>query len=79
MELNEQQFIQGFNSGYLLAKHEPDMITLLLKDVKPVTSYIDGMKCGQIEYQQEREADLLNELELLRHKPTRERDSERNL
>lgn len=66
MELNEKQFIAGFNSGYILAKHEPTMLTSLLKDISPNTSYVQGMSSGQKEYEFEQTNDRLNELERLK-------------
>jgi len=46
MELNEKQFITGFNSDYLLSEHEPQMLTALLKNIQPVNSYITRMSFG---------------------------------
>jgi len=48
VELNEKQFITGFNSGYILAKYEPQMLTALLKDIRPINSYVQGISSGQI-------------------------------
>lgn len=79
MELNEQQFITGFNSGYLLAKYEPVMLTSLLKDIRPTTSYIQGMTYGQREYEQELMKDRLNDLNELRGKGSREKNLERDI
>ena len=74
MEQNELQFIRGFNSGYILAKHEPQMLSTLVKDLRPNTSYIAGMKGGQREYEQETMKDRLNELERLKNN-----DKEKNI
>ncbi len=51
MEIDESKFIKGFNAGYLLAQHEPSLITNLLKSVQPTTSYISNMSFGQKEYE----------------------------
>ena len=65
MERSEQLFIKGFNNGYMLAKHEPQMLDNLLREIRPNSSYIDGMKGGQLEYQQERLQNRVNEINKL--------------
>lgn len=76
MERSEQLFIKGFNNGYILAKHEPQMLDTLLKEILPNSSYIDGMKWGQLEYQQERLQNRVNEINLL-NKSNPELDKDR--
>lgn len=78
MEINEKQFIAGFNSGYTLAKHEPTLLTSLLKDISPVTSYTQGMSSGQKEYEIEQTNDRLNELKQLKA-PDKDITGERDL
>lgn len=53
MELNEKQFFKGFNQGYILAKYEPKLISILLKGSKDHNSYTNGIKHGQKEYELE--------------------------
>lgn len=50
MEINNKQFIIGFNSGYLLAKHEPDLLELIFNGVTNNLSYIIGVKQGKREH-----------------------------
>jgi hypothetical protein len=66
MELNETQFMAGFNSGYLLAQHEPLLLLTLLKNIKSTTSYIYGMSSGKQEFEIELTNKRLNALEQLR-------------
>jgi len=68
MKIDESKFIMGFNAGYLLAEHEPNMISNLLKDVQTTTSYISGMSFGQNEYELEQSKSQQNEIEKLRQK-----------
>lgn len=68
MELNEKQYTAGFNSGYILAKHEPTLLRSLLKEISPTTSYLRGMSSGQKEYEIEFTKNRLLELEKLREK-----------
>jgi len=60
MEQDEKQFVAGFNSGYLLAKFEPTIISNLLKNSHPLTTYIQGLTSGQQEYFIEREYEISN-------------------
>ncbi|MBK7694834.1 MAG: hypothetical protein IPP06_14485 [Saprospiraceae bacterium] len=68
MEINEKQYIAGFNSGYLLAEYESRMITILLKDVHPINSYISGMTNGQKKHEQDHPKAHLSELDNIRQK-----------
>lgn len=68
MELDEKQLIIGFNHGYLIAKHEPKLLSLLLRDIKPENSFVHGMKSGQTEYELEQQKNKLQELTQLRNK-----------
>jgi len=78
MENKEKQFINGFNSGYTLAKYEPQLLNNLLTENNPVTSYIDGMKHGKIEFEKEHLQTRLEELSALRRKdPELDRDIEK--
>ena len=76
MEINEKQFIAGFNSGYILAEHEPNMLSILLKHVQPVNSYISGMTNGQKMYEQDYSKANLIELDNIRQKGKVEIDRE---
>jgi len=72
MELNEKQFIAGFNSGYLLAEYEPVLLTSLLSNISPINSYISGMSFGQKEFELEHR---LDEISKLRNGLNRSKDS----
>jgi hypothetical protein len=74
MEINEKQFIAGFNSGYILAEHEPQLLTSLLSNIKPLTSYLSGMLFGQHEYELWQTKIQLNELEQIRQKERDQRE-----
>lgn len=74
MELNEKQFIAGFNSGYLLAKFEPNLSTSLLNKISPVNSYISGMIFGQKQWEQNHSKHKLDELKQIRQNKMNERE-----
>lgn len=66
MENNEKLYTKGFNRGYILAKFEPQILDSLLNGIRPITPFINGMKFGQIEYQQELLRDRINEIDNLK-------------
>ncbi len=76
MELNEKQFISGFNSGYLLAQYEPEMLTSLLTQIRPENSYISGMTFGKREYELELQTNQLDDLGNIRIKGKDSREAE---
>lgn len=67
-----QDYQKGFNEGYLLAKHRPD-ISDGLKGLHPDTPRLEGMKDGQTEYEYE----CLKQKEALQNKNAKnqERDT----
>ncbi len=77
MELNEKQFITGFNSGYLLAEFEPQMLTNLLEQIRPINSYISGMTFGRKEFELNKIRGQLNELEQIRQKSKRDKQRDK--
>jgi hypothetical protein len=78
MEVNEKQFIAGFNNGYLLAEYEPQILNSILQNIKPDNSYVFGLTFGQKEYDFRKDQNHLDEFELLRQKNRDEKQSERN-
>ncbi|MBK6354265.1 MAG: hypothetical protein IPF46_12950 [Saprospiraceae bacterium] len=71
-ENNENQFIRGFNQGYVLAQFEPDVLTLILKNYKPINSYFSGLSFGQKEFILDQ---TFNAISYLRKSKTLEKDS----
>lgn len=62
MELNDIQFISGFNSGYLLAKYEPKLLDSILKNIQTVNSYLTGLNLGQKEFEMEKATNEITKL-----------------
>lgn len=50
----EQQFIKGFNNGYLLAKHEPQLLKQLLTINRDNNEYLKGVASGKKEHDLEK-------------------------
>ena len=67
--LNEQQYIRGFNHGYLLTKHLPDLVAKLVKQIRAATSdYLAGFFSGKEEFELENNRAHLAELKNIRNK-----------
>ena len=47
---NEQLFIQGFNSGYLLAKYEPQLAEKVFMIEGVTNDYFNGLLSGRSQY-----------------------------
>ena len=58
MKPNEEQYIKGFNSGYLLAKHEPELAQQLVIQKNDESDYFRGLVSGKKEYDREAELEL---------------------
>ncbi len=52
MEIPDE-YLKGFNSGYLLRKHQPILAKELTKGLKGKSPYISGLKAGGKEYEKE--------------------------
>lgn len=67
MEQVENQYIKGFNNGYLLAKYEPSLLDKLFKQLAPSGEYLEGMFSGKEEYELEHSRMQMDELKRLRN------------
>lgn len=63
---NEQHYIKGFNSGYIVAKHNPTLINSISASLSPDNLYLEGMINGKQELEFEQIRDQLKEIENLR-------------
>ena len=54
MEVQEKQFIKGFNDGYLVAEHEPELASQLSKHLNDHNEYFKGVVSGTKEFQMEK-------------------------
>lgn len=73
MEENEAIYIRGFNQGYLLARYEPSLLAMVVKNVSPAGDYLQGFFSGKEEYELEQSQTRLDELSRLREE-TKDRD-----
>ena len=51
--MEEQQFIQAFNNGYLLAKYEPELAAKLAAQENSNSNYHKAMALGKQEFEKE--------------------------
>ena len=65
---SEQQYVRGFNHGYILAQHEPELLLKVTKQLTPQTVYVQGLFDGQKELELENNRNQLNELRKVRDK-----------
>jgi hypothetical protein len=52
MEIPDE-YIKGFNNGYLLRKHHPMLVKELEDGIKGKSPYLSGLKAGSKEYEKE--------------------------
>ena len=62
----EQQYIQAFNNGYILAQHGSKILNTLTKSLTPSNNYLEGFFAGKEEFELERNKHQLFELGKLR-------------
>jgi len=51
METNEKLFTKGFNNGYLLAQHEPELAKKLTANNNDQSDYFKGLVKGKKEFE----------------------------
>lgn len=57
MEISEQ-YLKGFNNGYLLRKHDPVLAKHIIAGASGPSEYLSGLKDGNKEYERELELKL---------------------
>lgn len=73
--MQEQEYIKGFNHGYLLAKYLPDLLNKLISGLTQTSDYLSGFFAGKMEYELEYTQKQLEGLKNLRESTkSQERD-----
>ena len=52
--MDENKFTKGFNDGYIIAEHKPELAEKLSIGITSKGSYENGFKAGKKEYDRER-------------------------
>ena len=58
--MSDREFIRGFNDGYLLSKHEPQLLNKILLAQNRL-DYFDGLKEGKKEFEKEKFVERLKD------------------
>lgn len=61
-EINESEFAQGFNWGYIIGEKEPELAHELKSGMQFTTSFDSGLFHGISQFFQEKEQSRINEL-----------------
>jgi hypothetical protein len=66
--MNEEKYTNGFNSGYILAGHKPELLQTVTKHLPPINDYMTGLLDGKEQLEQEKTQDQVSEIEELRNR-----------
>ena len=68
MEQPTKQYVNGFNSGYLLAKYMPNLLSKIVKNIDSANDYFVGFFSGKEELELENSRGHIDDLARLRDK-----------
>lgn len=54
MDNNDERYLKGFNSGYILAKHTPEIYAVIENGIEPKSDYLEGFVSGGKQYEMEK-------------------------
>ena len=67
---DNQEYVRGFNSAYLLAEHEPQLLSDMARSLNPSNDFFEGFFSGKAEWELEQSKSTeLNEIDQLREEP----------
>lgn len=72
----EQLYLHGFNNAYLLAQHEPALLSKLVSCLTATNDYFQGFFSGKAQYEMEQTKTQLANLQQIRNR-AQERGQER--
>lgn len=61
MDSLEKLYQAGFNSGYLIAKFDPELIRAILQYRNPENVYFEALRLGRKEFEKEKILDRLKQ------------------
>lgn len=65
--MNEAKYIKGFNSGYILAEHSPELLQSITVNMSSCGEYCEGLKDGRTEFENGKDLEQLQSLSKLRY------------
>lgn len=71
--MNMEKYIKGFNDGYLLKEHKPELLDNILKTTS-TNDYIQGLQDGEREFKKQKVKSRTQELEDLKSSKSKKRD-----
>jgi len=63
----QNRYIAGFNAGYLMTKYCPRVAAMLTAGIQQTFDFMEGIKAGQQQYEQELEQEKLDEIARIRN------------
>lgn len=72
--MNEEKYIKGFNSGYILASHKPELLQVVTENLAPNNDYVIGLIKGREQLEQEKTNEQLQLMSNIRSRLSSERD-----
>lgn len=78
MNMEETNYQKGFNNGYILSKHNPELYSKIMQGIDATDPYLQGMQEGQKQHEQDKyvDKDFLNVPSLDKAAPTHEMDKD---
>jgi len=71
--METEKYIKGFNDGYLLKQHKPELIEKLLS-TSSTNEYIQGLRDGERTYEQQKVKSRTQEIKDLKSRKSKNRD-----
>ncbi|TCP25146.1 hypothetical protein EV195_104179 [Tenacibaculum skagerrakense] len=71
--MNMEKYIKGFNDGYLLKEHKPELLENILNTTSS-NDYIQGLKDGEREFKKQKVKSRTQELDDLKSLKSKKRD-----
>ncbi len=64
----EEEYTKAFNSGFILAEHNPELLEKVTQNIPPSYNYLEGFFDGKEEFDKNKEMAIVSEIEQLRNK-----------
>lgn len=65
--MNEEKYIKGYNSGYILASHKPELLQIITQNLSLANDYTVGILSGKNQFEKERQSVQIQDIEKLRN------------